>query len=180
MIRLHLGCGKRNFGESWFHVDGGNFPHLNSHDITKLTFSDNTVDLIYSSHLIEYFDREEIVLVLKEWKRVLKPNALLRLAVPDFETMVRLYTNGYPLGNFLGPLYGKHLMGNTTVYHKTAYDFKSLKDLLEANGFYDVVRYDWRKTDHSNFDDHSQAYLPHMDKENGTLISLNVECKKHE
>ena len=30
----------------------------------------------------------------------------------------------------------------------------------------------------SDFDDHSQAYLPHMDKENGTSMSLNVECIK--
>jgi hypothetical protein len=28
------------------------------------------------------------------------------------------------------------------------------------------------------FDDHSQAYIPHMDKENGTLISLNIETIK--
>jgi len=27
-------------------------------------------------------------------------------------------------------------------------------------------------------DDHSQAYLPHMDKENGILISLNIEATK--
>ena len=36
----------------------------------------------------------------------------------------------------------------------------------------------WRETEHSQFDDHSQAYVPHMDKENGVLISLNVECNK--
>jgi hypothetical protein len=41
-----------------------------------------------------------------------------------------------------------------------------------------VVEYDWRKTEHSKFDDHSQAYIPHMDKDHGTLISLNVECTK--
>ena len=45
-------------------------------------------------------------------------------------------------------------------------------------GFKDIKRYDWRETEHAEFDDHSQAYLPHMDKENGTLISLNVECTK--
>ena len=38
--------------------------------------------------------------------------------------------------------------------------------------------YDWRKTEHAKFDDHSQAYLPHFEKEEGTLISLNVESKK--
>jgi len=34
------------------------------------------------------------------------------------------------------------------------------------------------KTEHSEFDDCSQAYLPKMDKENGILISLNVQCSK--
>ena len=38
--------------------------------------------------------------------------------------------------------------------------------------------WDWRKTDHSNIDDYSQAYLPHMNKENGLLVSLNIEAKK--
>ena len=69
-------------------------------------------------------------------------------------------------------------MGDTKIYHRTCYDFKSLKTLLENNGFTDVSVYDWRGTEHSHIDDHSQAYLPHMDKEHGTLISLNVECKK--
>ncbi|HAI38830.1 MAG TPA: methyltransferase, partial [Maribacter sp.] len=39
-------------------------------------------------------------------------------------------------------------------------------------------KYDWRQTEHAKFDDHSQAYIPHMDKENGTLISLNIEAVK--
>jgi len=41
-----------------------------------------------------------------------------------------------------------------------------------------IKRYNWKDTEHSKIDDHSQAYLPHMDKDNGTLISLNVECIK--
>lgn len=69
-------------------------------------------------------------------------------------------------------------MNGENIYHKTIYDFDSLKKLLMSVGFKNVDRYDWRKTSHSKFDDHSQAYLPHMDKENGTLISLNVECVK--
>ena len=39
----------------------------------------------------------------------------------------------------------------------------------------EVRRYDWRETEHANVDDFSQAYIPHMDKERGVLISLNVE-----
>ena len=103
-MKLHLGCGKRDFGPDWISIDGGNFPHLHSHNITKLEFEDNTVDLIYSSHVLEYFDRAEVLDVLNEWKRVLKPNGTLRLAVPDFEAMVKLYMNDeYGLNYFLGP-----------------------------------------------------------------------------
>jgi hypothetical protein len=54
------------------------------------------------------------------------------------------------------------------------------KSLLETNGFINTKLYDWRLTDHANIDDHSQAYIPHMDKNNGTLISLNVETFRHE
>jgi hypothetical protein len=39
-------------------------------------------------------------------------------------------------------------------------------------------KYDWRKTEHAAIDDFSQCYYPHMDKENGRLMSLNVECEK--
>ena len=69
-------------------------------------------------------------------------------------------------------------MGDKKIYHKTVYDEYSLKRLLFENGFRNIDLYDWKDTDHSHIDDHSQAYLPHMDKENGTLISLNVECTK--
>lgn len=178
-MKLHLGCGKRDFGKDWIHIDGGNFEHLHSHDIVNLPFEDNSVDLIYSSHVIEYFDRTEVVDVLKKWHRVLKPNGTLRLAVPNFGIMSLLYVEeNLSLDNFLGPLYGKMPMGNSTIYHKTVYDFQSLKTVLEGCGFRDVGFYDWRTTEHSHIDDHSQAYIPHMDKENGELISLNVEAKK--
>jgi len=69
-------------------------------------------------------------------------------------------------------------MGGETIYHKTVYDFRSLKSLLEGIGMREVKHYDWKKTEHSEFDDHSQAYLPHMDKEKGTSMSLNMECIK--
>lgn len=64
------------------------------------------------------------------------------------------------------------------IYHKNVWNFTLLSEFLESNGFSDVRRYDWRQTIHKDYDDHSQAYYPHMDKENGILISLNVEATK--
>lgn len=179
-MKLHLGCGKRDFGLEWVHVDLGNYPHVTSSDIVSLPFEDDICDVIYSSHVIQYFDREAIVFILKEWLRVLKSGGIIRLAVPDFEAMIRLYhLETMPVETFLGPLYGKmQPPGCEAIYHKTTYDFCSLKSLLEAVGFESVQRYDWRRTEHGHIDDHSQAYIPHMDKINGTLISLNVEGTK--
>ena len=179
-MKVNMGCGWRNFGEGWLHIDGGDYDHLDYKDISNLSYlNDDSVDLIYASHVVEYFNRCEILNLLKEWRRVLKKGGILRLAVPNFEAICKLYISGeFDLENFLGPLYGQMSMGDEIIYHKTVYDFDSLQKTLISCGFSEVKKYDWKKTEHSSFDDHSQAFLPHMDKNNGTLISLNVECKK--
>ena len=179
MIKINMGCGWRDFGKDWVHIDGGDYPHLDSKDIFNLPYDDNSVDLIYASHVIEYFNRDEIKNTLSEWIRVLKPNGKLRLAVPNFESIVKIYNmKEYSLDNCLGLLYGKMPMGDETIYHRPTYDYKSLSNLLSELGIKDIKRWDWRETSHSEFDDHSQAYFPHMDKDNGVLMSLNVEGVK--
>ena len=181
MIKINMGCGWRNFGDEWTHIDGGDYEHLDYSSITKLSqYEDNSVSLIYASHVIEYFDRDEVETLLKEWYRVMKPGGIVRIAVPNFETITSLYSQQkYELDSFLGLLYGKMPMKNETIYHKTVYDFDSLSKILKNKiGFREVKKYHWQNTEHSKYDDHSQAYLPHMDKENGVLMSLNVEAKK--
>jgi len=185
MIKLHLGCGPR-YIPGFIHVDLADFPHIDhKHDISDLPmFNDNSVDLIYCSHALEYFDRIEALRVLKEWYRVLKKNGVLRIAVPDFRAIVTVYQTYKDLEHqgILGPLYGRMVVntgdGEKILYHKTVYDFDSLKKLLESVGFKNVKNYDWRKTVHKDYDDYSQSYIPHMDKEHGVLISLNVEATK--
>lgn len=183
-IKLHLGCGKRDFGKKWIHVDGEKFPHVILHDITNLDhFKNNFFHLMYASHVIEYFDREEVIPVLEEWIRVLRPAGILRLAVPDFRAMAELYIMGHQgkifgLDSFIGPLYGKMDMNDQKIYHKTVWDYETLKPVLESVGLTKIRRWDWRTTEHSEFDDHSRAYLPKMDFANGTLISLNIEGVK--
>ena len=178
-MKFNIGCGHRNFGKEWIHIDGENYDHIDSSDIFIKDYQDNSADLIYASHFIEYFDRKEVVPLLKRWKNVLIPNGVLRLAVPDFKVYSKLYLDKqYPLDSFLGPLYGKMPMGDKTIYHKTTYDYASLATLLKEIGMRNVKKYNWEETEHAQFDDHSQAYLPHMDKENGILMSLNVECIK--
>jgi ubiquinone/menaquinone biosynthesis C-methylase UbiE len=175
-MKLHLCCGKRDFGSDWIHIDMGDFPHVKYHDVTKLPFKDHSVDLIYCCHGIGYFDREEIIPVLIEWKRVLKSGGILRLATPDFYKIFQLSKRDSM--RFISMIYGKWKVGDKFIYYKTGYDFFDLKDKLDFCGFNNINHYDWRKIEHSQFDDFSQAYIPHMDKDNGILISLNVQCKK--
>lgn len=180
-IKLHLGCGKRVL-PGFVNVDLADFPHIDYRQhIENLDFlEDGCAELIYSSHTLEYFDRIEVRGVLKEWNRVLCHGGVLRLAVPDFGALLEVYLERRELDLILGPLYGRMAIAGTgrMIYHKTVYDFESLEMLLEECGFGEVRRYDWRDTIHRDCDDHSQAYIPHMDKENGKLISLNVECLK--
>jgi len=180
-MNVHLGCGKRNIPD-FINVDLADFPHIHyKHSIDKLPmFKSSSVDLIYSSHSFEYFDRLEALKVLKEWRRILKKGGTLRLAVPDFEALVGAYKKYKKVEKILGPLFGRWPVKGKKkiIYHKTTYDFKSLRNLLIENGFENVKRYDWKKTIHKDYDDHSQAYLPHMDKEKGMLLSLNIEARK--
>jgi len=182
-MKLHLGCWHRNI-PGFVNVDLCDMEHIDhKSSIDDLSmFDDGSVSLIYSSHSFEYFNRKEAVKVLKEWGRVLKSGGVLRLAVPDFDSLVKVYQKTGEIGKILGPLYGQMdvqtTLGQKTLYHRTVYNFNSLSTLLNDNGFGNVRRYDWQRTVHKDYDDHSQAYFPHMDKENGILISLNVEAVK--
>ena len=177
-MNLHLGCWKRNI-PGFINVDQYDAPHVHyKRDVRDLSiFKDESIELIYASHVLEYFDRDEVKDVLKEWNRVLKKGGTLRIAVPDFPALVEVsLIEG--VDKILGPLYGKMEINGSYIYHKTVYDFDSLKRVLEDAGFGNVRKYDWREFIHKNYDDHSQAYYPHMDKEHGLLLSLNMEGDK--
>lgn len=178
MIKLHLGCGKR-FLEGYTHVDAISFPHVDRvGDVRDLSFlAPESVSEIYFCHGIEYFDRIEIGPVLQGWRRYMAPGAQLRLAVPDFARITELYRRSGDIEGpgILGPLYGRWENGKGGFsYHKTVYDERSLTGVLTANGFTGVRHWSPFEDFPPEYDDHSKAYVPHMDFENGTPVSLNL------
>jgi SAM-dependent methyltransferase len=182
-IKVHLGCWHRVI-PGFVHVDLCDMEHIDHQSgIDELPFfTDCSAELIYCSHALEYFDRDQAKKALIEWNRVLKPDGILRLAVPDFQALIKVYQQAEELNAVLGPLYGKMTIerdrGSATIYHKTVFDANSLSALLTECGFVDPAHWDWRTTEHAHIDDHSQAYYPHMQKDSGILVSLNMEARK--
>ena len=182
-IKLHLGCGSK-YIPGFIHVDLGDYDHIDHcADMRDLSmFEAESVSLIYVCHALEYFDRLEVNSVLLEWNRVLKKGGVLRISVPDFASVVAIYQKYGDLDHqgILGPMYGRwqNSNSNDNLYHKTVYDFGSIEKVLLKNDFRSVQRYDSALTSHAEFDDYSQAFVPHMDRENGILLSLNVEADK--
>ncbi len=176
-MKLHLGCGKR-FIPGYVHIDAVEYPHIDHvSTIDNLSYiPDNSVEVIYNCHVLEHFKRRDVNRVLTEWLRVLKPGALLRTSVPDFAALCAIYQQSERLSDVMGPLFGRQ----DYLYniHYNVFDFSSLSDQLLQSGYCHIRRYNWADTEHAGIDDYAQAYVPHMDKQNGTLVSLNVAAEK--
>ena len=178
--RLHLGCGSKHI-PGFFHIDLAPAPHVDLvAPVERLGFiADCSVELIYACHVLEHFDRRRFRKVLREWHRVLEPKGVLRLSVPDFAVCAAIYYE-QGLRDGLTGLIGLICGGQRDAhdYHRMIFDEPFLSEVLRGIGFRDVRRWDWRLTEHAHIDDFSQAYLPHMDKAHGRLMSLNLEAVK--
>lgn len=114
-----------------------------------LPFESNTVDAVYSSHMLEHLDRETGKNFLAEAKRVLKPGGVLRIAVPDLARYVAIYQNDGDADAFIRSLLMSQPIPSNwqqrvrTVAigfrdHRWMYDRDSLVRALEAAGFQGV------------------------------------------
>ena len=85
---------------SRFFLNGERLNKLNSlpnnievHDLSRgVPFPSDSVDAVYHSHFLEHLDRVGAKNLLVEIKRVLKPNGIHRVVIPDFENLCRQYT----------------------------------------------------------------------------------------
>ena len=180
-LRLHLGSGWR-YLPGWQHLDITKRDHIDFvGSVSELSqFDQDSVDVIYASHLLEYFDASEAVEVLSEWRRVLRLGGEIYLAVPDFKALLKIYERTDDISKILGPLFGKMESDVGTIYHRTVYDKSSLIAVLEQVGFGEIEEYDplaFLGNFDSTYDDHSLAFFPHMDR-SGIQVSLCVKATK--
>jgi len=89
---LNVGCGRR-FHPAWTNIDlVATSPEVREYDLRRgLPYDDDTFDAVYHSHVLEHLAPADAVKMVLECRRVLKPNGILRVVVPDLEGIAKAY-----------------------------------------------------------------------------------------
>lgn len=167
-ILLHVGCGTSQRKDvyisdfqslDWNHIrldiDHDVNPDIID-DIRRLEkIADNSVDGIFSSHNLEHLHDYDNLLALESFYRVLKPEGICVIAVPDFELACKLVSEGKGFDTLYespaGPIkpvdmiygfrpytirndYQKHLFGFTVNELKNRLEFKRFKHVNVFKG----------------------------------------------
>jgi len=176
-VLVHIGCGEIDSPE-FINIDVRGFAHIHiiTSDLTSLpSFEDESVDLIYMCHIFEHIKTPQLLSVLVEMKRLLKVGGILRLSVPDFDRILRIYEESdRDINAITQPLMG----GQKHEYniHYSVFNRRRLTELLEEAGFKKVLAWDPSNCEYHNFEDWASRKIKVNGKE--YIISLNLEAIK--
>jgi SAM-dependent methyltransferase len=91
---LNLGCGS-TYHSKWRNLDidpiDKNIEHWDAKN--GIPALNNSVDIVYHSHLLEHLQPEHGEAFINECFRILKPMGILRVVVPDLEQICKEYLN---------------------------------------------------------------------------------------
>ncbi len=133
---------------------------------------------IFSEHVFEHFAYpDEIGHVLKECYRILRPGGVLRVIVPDAERYLHAYANDDEdfVRQIGGESVSKISLVNTMMrengFHRYAYDYQELEQVLKRAGFNRVSPSSLRASRHPELN---------LDLDDGQrdIVSLYVEAVK--
>ena len=150
-IKLNIGSFTVMLHHGWINTDiidlsqyavKNQYKFLQMDSRSPFPFESESVDYIVSSHMLEHLDWNEGLNFLRECYRVMKPGAVMRIAVPDLALMVEKYLNR-SLQDFdeininaasneqQSFKFWSFLCDN----HKIAYDINSLTKIGNLSGF---------------------------------------------
>jgi SAM-dependent methyltransferase len=175
--RLNWGCGT-DPETGWLNSDIKVAPGIDiSADIRAgLPLDDSSLDYAVSIHALPELAYPDVGIALRELHRVLRPDGVLRLGLPDLERAIRAYLDG-DIAYFLVPDDDVRSLGGKLVvqltwygYSRTLFTFDFVEELLYAAGFRRVERCSYRQT--------SSPYAAIVDLDNREAESLFVEAFK--
>lgn len=133
--RVNIGCGHIQ-PEGYINVDAREIPGVDIiSSASELPFENDLLDEIYCSHLLEHFTELELKrVILPHWWSKLNAEGILRIIVPDAQSMMNAYMNGEMNFDDLRKVtYGAQDYGGD--FHYTMFTVNSLKKLLVNAGF---------------------------------------------
>ncbi len=152
--KLHLGCGSAVL-KDWLNTDLEPNDGIICVDVRRrLPFDDRTFDYIYSEHSLEHLKYQKGFYFIRECFRVLKPKGTMRIATPDLQFVIGLYSLektmlqeryvSWAADSFMpyaAVCKDTHVINNFfhDWGHQFIYDYKTLEDTLKRAGF-DTVR----------------------------------------
>jgi predicted SAM-dependent methyltransferase len=138
-MQLHLGSGRQHF-DGWINVDNQPLPGVDRVlDVTEgLPFED--VGFVFAEHFIEHLAYVDALVLLRECRRVLRDDGVLRLSTPNLDWV---WASHYRLD--LGePEQVKACFDLNRAFrgygHAFLYNERTLAATLRDAGFADVVR----------------------------------------
>ena len=152
-MNLHLGSGNVRL-EGWLNIDldsENSDLHLDLRE--KFPFEDESVNFIFSEHLIEHFLREDALSFLKECYRVLKQGGVIRLSTPNLRFLVLTYLsyNTTEWGDLWQPANPCQMMNEGMRFwgHQFLYDADELIEILREAGFEVTQFVGWGQSEHA-------------------------------
>lgn len=134
-LKLHIGPGPINI-QGWINIDarGFNHIHLVTDDLELKEFNDNSVAEIYLCHVLEHLSFAEAQRVMDIFFKKLKKGGVLRISVPNFESMIDIYLRNL---NDLEAIKFALMGGQDHPYnfHKSVFDDRSMRKMFERSGF---------------------------------------------
>lgn len=124
-IKLEIGAGPERKITGWTTVDMCEGCDLVLDLAKPLPFPDNSVEKIYSSHVLEHFHYKDLLNLLSECRRILKPSGVFSASVPN----ARLYIEAYAMPESFDP--------KIFCRHAPAYNYNSKIDFLNYMAYMD-------------------------------------------
>jgi predicted SAM-dependent methyltransferase len=151
--RLHWGCGG-SAAPGWINSDRGRYDGVDLvADITEgLPLETGSIDYAVSIHALQEISYPQLVPVLGELRRVLKPGGVLRLGLPDLDRGVDAYRRGdadyFLVADEDARAVGAKLVVQLLWYghSRTLFTHDFIREQLERAGFADVAACAYRKT----------------------------------
>jgi SAM-dependent methyltransferase len=171
---LKLYVGSRNYkpdGYVTVDIDPANKPDIVA-DITNMTsVMDASCDEVVAGHVLEHIEWPDSFAAIAEFARVLKPGGVVKIAVPDMASLMRMLLSGESAFHVMGLIYGLGGRVNTFERHRYGFTPGMLADILETLGF---GEFDWWN---SSLADASNGWAPRgLDERIG--MSLNMQAVK--